>query len=77
MNWIESPKTRDHYWNLKDESGKFTIIQLPNSFELSYDFRFEDVTVRTTHLSWSLAALKSLAEIISTDAIVIHHNSIC
>jgi len=62
MNWIESPETKDRYWSLNDEDRRFSIISLSNSFELSYDFRFDGVQIRTTHRSHSCDSLKLLAE---------------
>lgn len=76
MNWIESPETKDRYWNIKDDESKFSIIRLPNAFELSYDLQYAGQQIRTTHRSWSCEALQLFAETIEARGhIVISKNN--
>lgn len=65
IEWTESPETSDKYWSLKG-SG-FTIVNLPNAYELSYDETFEGITMLTTHRSIRLEVLKNKANKILTE----------
>jgi hypothetical protein len=65
ITWVESHETSDRYWSLKG-SG-FTIVNLPNAYELSYDETFEGITMLTTHRSIHLEVLKNKANKILTE----------